>query len=239
VAAVDCGEAALDALLRGEADAGILAPDLPAIPGLEVAKLLRFATIGRARPPLVALVDRSDARLERACREAGFDACLARPLSPEAAAAALAEALAVPEPAPCLARAGVARIDAHPDFARGARTLDPAVLADLEALGGPTFLAGLAAGFIADMDEIRDGLDALAAAGAAGPFRERIHALRSAAAQIGALRLYRFCLAWRGISPRQLRAAEAAGRLRALDREIARARRALLPYVDRAAGRTA
>ncbi len=231
-AAAPCGEAALDALLRGRADLAILAPRLPAVPGLEAVKLLRFAAIGRARLPVLALLDRPDEREERACRAAGFDGCLVRPLAAEGLAAALRSALA-PEPsAGPAAVEGVCRIEAHPGFDRdGIRSLDAGTLRSLESLGGPDFVAGLVEGFLADVDELRTGLDALAAAGEATAFRERLHALRSAAAQIGAQRLYRFCLAWRGISPRQLRAAQAAGRMRALDQEIERARRALTPYL--------
>ena len=99
-------------------------------------------------------------------------------------------------------------------------------MADLEALGGSAFVDELIATFT---DEAARALRALGAAVAnedVTAFRNHAHALRSGAANVGALRVYRMCLDWREIDAREL-AVEGERHLRDLEREFSEVRAAI------------
>jgi two-component system, sensor histidine kinase RpfC len=100
------------------------------------------------------------------------------------------------------------------------------VLHDLEAIGGKDFVSELAGQFVADATGIIAELDAAAAQGNVTEFRERAHALRSSAANIGAHGIYDMCLAWRQISANEL-AGQGRAHVRRLTEEIERVRLAL------------
>lgn len=223
--AVETAEALLDAALSGPVGFALVALDLPgALPGLEAAKLFVFATIGRPRTAVVALSGGDLAADLASCREAGLDGCLPRPADPGALDAAIRAAAA--PPALGALPPGVAALSAHPRFRRAVPALDLALLRDLEALGGPEFLSELIGEFIRDAEAIRRDLDRLVAGADAPAFRGRVLALRSGAANIGAQGVYELCLSWRQTGRRQL-AHLGRERLRALDHELARTRRAL------------
>jgi two-component system sensor histidine kinase RpfC len=62
----------------------------------------------------------------------------------------------------------------------------------------------LAAQFLDDAADILRQLSDITAAGDTLAFREQLHALRSAAANIGARGIYEMCLAWRQVAPEDL-----------------------------------
>ena len=74
----------------------------------------------------------------------------------------------------------------------------------LESLGGKEFVDELAAQFLDDAADILRQLSDVMASGNLQAFREQLHALRSAAANIGARGIYEMCLAWRQIAPEDL-----------------------------------
>jgi two-component system sensor histidine kinase RpfC len=96
----------------------------------------------------------------------------------------------------------------------------------LEQLGGKEFVDELASQFIQDGGEILDVLAEAAVSGDLKAFREQLHALRSAAANIGARGIYEMCLGWRLIAPEDF-AIRGEGHLKKLNEEFERVRMAL------------
>lgn len=82
------GAAALAALNTGAFDAALLDLSMPLLDGAAVARAVSAAPPVGRRPRLVAL---SAARVEDQLLAHGFDACLTKPLRPQALAAALAD----------------------------------------------------------------------------------------------------------------------------------------------------
>jgi two-component system sensor histidine kinase RpfC len=82
--------------------------------------------------------------------------------------------------------------------------VDFAMLDELAALGGPGFLAELLKEFLRDAAVTIQHLHAAAEKGDVKLFRDKAHALRSGAANIGAKGLYEMCLSWRQITVAEL-----------------------------------
>ena len=80
------GEQALHALHTASFDLALLDLQMPMLDGIDVARLWREheAVAGTARLPLVALTARAMPEDEEACRQAGMDAHVAKPLSSRA-----------------------------------------------------------------------------------------------------------------------------------------------------------
>jgi two-component system sensor histidine kinase RpfC len=206
VTLVDNGEAALDMLEMQEFDLVLMDVNMPVMNGIEATKLYRFAALGRPHVPIVALTADATEEVARRCEEAGMDACVTKPIEPNR----LLEVIAtlVPDNArtaqPVVA--GSAEITAYPVARPRLRAANPSAvdaqtLDALERLGGKDFVDELASQFIEDGGEILDALAEAAAAGDLMAFREQLHALRSAAANIGARGIYEMCLSWRHIAP--------------------------------------
>ncbi|MBD0270492.1 MAG: Hpt domain-containing protein, partial [Acetobacteraceae bacterium] len=99
------------------------------------------------------------------------------------------------------------------------------VLANLEALGGADFLAGLVQEFLRDGEQSLRALEAAAAAGDVSRFRSEAHALRSSAANIGAKGVWVACRAAEGLPAAEVRAA-GPGQAVAVRSELGRVRAA-------------
>jgi two-component system sensor histidine kinase RpfC len=202
---VEDGEQAVDLMLSGTFDLVLMDVNMPVLSGIEATKLYRFAALGRPRLPIIALTADATEEASARCMEAGMDAVLQKPIDRlelfrilgEIAADAEPTAHAAAEPP---ASDTVTELAAHPRFRSEVRApIDTEKLTELEALGGRAFVAELASKFIEEgariVAEIREAVareDVLL-------FRDRLHALRSGAANIGALGLYESCLALREI----------------------------------------
>ena len=156
-----------------------------------------------------------------------MDACITKPIEPNR----LLEVIAalVPEEAKAApltpGSAEIAGYPAAPPRLRAAITsaVDVQTLDALEKLGGKGFVDELAAQFIEDGSEILDVLAEAAASGDLKAFREQLHALRSAAANIGARGIYEMCLGWRHIAPEDF-AVRGEAHLKKLNEEFERVR---------------
>lgn len=224
VEAVDDGEAAVDRMLAEPFDLVLMDVNMPVMNGIEATKFYHFAALGTRPVPIVALTADATAEAESRCREAGMAACLTKPIEPGDLIAAI-DALvgdAAPRTLPAVASpaAPIEPVDA------GAPAMDGEKLSDLEALGGRAFVDELIATFT---DEATRALRALGAAVAdedVAAFRNHAHALRSGAANIGALRVYRMCLDWRRIDAREL-AVEGERHIHDLEHAFAEVRAAI------------
>jgi two-component system sensor histidine kinase RpfC len=226
---VSNGEEALDALASPEFDIVLMDVNMPVMGGLEATKMYRFMALGQPHVPILGLTADATAEAEARCHEAGMDGCLTKPaepsrllaeidrLVPADAGRAVAAAPAAPE---------ITDIAAHPRFRAAGTAVDTQVLADLEALGGSAFLADLIAEFLVDADVLVGDLVAAVRDRDAGEFQSKMHALRSAAANLGATRLYDMCLTLRQVSRNELNE-HGPDHIRRLRAELERVRRAL------------
>jgi two-component system sensor histidine kinase RpfC len=181
--------------------------NMPVMNGIEATKLYRFAALGRPHVPIVALTADATEGAKRRCEEAGMDACVTKPIEPYRLLAIIDS---------LLHNAGNTQSAAHPGETGAhsgerlrkspakAATVDFDALKKLENLGGKEFLDELATQFLDDAADILRDLARIMASGDVQGFREQVHALRSAAANIGARGIYEMCLAWRQISPEEL-----------------------------------
>jgi two-component system sensor histidine kinase RpfC len=228
------GEAALEALSARRFDIVLMDVNMPVINGIEATKLYRFSALGSDRIPIVALTADATAEARLRCEEAGMDACLTKPIEPARLIAVIdaivpdqaGEGEAMPS-----GHEAVANISDHPKFrSSGAQTLDRQTLRDLEAMGGREFVAELAIQFTADAASLVRDLATAATTGDADLFRDRAHALRSSAANVGARAIYDLCLAWRHIGEGEL-ATRGAEHVDRLSDELERVRAALNEHI--------
>lgn len=121
----------------------------------------------------------------------------------------------------------VVEISAHPNFqSRSMPVLDQSTLDALFKLGDAQFVCDLAANFLGDCEDTVEELSVIVKSGDAVLFRDRLHALRSAAANVGAQYIFELCLAWREASSEKL-AADGIEFCAQLRNEFERARTAL------------
>ncbi|HET7911097.1 MAG TPA: ATP-binding protein [Pseudolabrys sp.] len=230
VTLVDNGEAALDILEMQEFDLVLMDVNMPVMNGIEATKLYRFAALGRPHVPVVALTADATEEVARRCEEAGMDACITKPIEPNRLLEIIAT-LVPDEGKPAQETPSSAEITSHPAARPRLRTASPSAvdaqtLDALEQLGGKEFVDELASQFIQDGGEILDVLAEAAAAGDLKAFREQLHALRSAAANIGARGIYEMCLGWRHIAPEDF-AVRGEAHLKKLNEEFERVRMGL------------
>jgi two-component system, sensor histidine kinase RpfC len=229
------GEIALDALERQEFDLVLMDINMPVMNGLEATKLHRFASLGSRRVPIVALTADASPEIQARCEEAGMDACLTKPIEParllqviESLVAADAGTTFV-QPGEEPEAAAPAAIEADAPAVDG-RTIDA-----LAELGGADFVAELASQFVGDAATVLRELADAAKDADVQSFREQAHALRSAAANIGAKRIFEMCLAWREMQPDDLARCgeDYLARLKVEFDEVRAALRAHLPEAAR------
>ena len=233
VSLVDDGQQALHELERDLDDPGrrphdvaLLDCNMPIMDGVEATQLYRLASLGRTtrqKLPILALTADATEAMAARCRTAGMDDCLIKPVRAEILVAAVEEAVAG------LPARGEATDDeppgggSVPHFVE-APVLDERVLDELRAVGGQPFVADVLATFSREVvPQIIDVEKALAT----GHYRDAqaaFHAIASASAMVGAVRLRRLCLSAEQESPEVLRT---QGRSR-----IREVRRAIQDYKD-------
>jgi two-component system sensor histidine kinase RpfC len=204
---VSNGEEALDALTMGHFDLVLMDVNMPVMNGLEATKLYRFTALGQPHVPIIALTADISSEVAARCLEAGMDSCLTKPIEPVKLLDAI-EAL-VPAPGETAADAKplmVTEISSHPRFrpAISLPSIDEGVLKELEALGGREFLDEVSQEFVRDARVLVQSLASAAENEDVTMFRDRAHALRSGAANIGAKALYDLCLQWRQINSAEI-----------------------------------
>jgi two-component system sensor histidine kinase RpfC len=107
--------------------------------------------------------------------------------------------------------------------------VDDRILLGLQQLGGWEFLSSLVDEFSVDAALLITELRRSAADVDAHQFRNDMHALQSAAANIGAKAVHKLCLDWRKISSAEL-AKDGLARVELLSNELERAQKALHQY---------
>ena len=206
---VENGEAALDALTSHAFDMVLMDVNMPVMNGIETTKLYRFASLDKPRIPIVALTADATPEMDVRCREAGMDGCVTKPIEPARLLELIERTVprASDDPATIVAMpsSDLTDFSAHHQFQGLAPTaVNIRVLEDLTTLGGADFAGELVTQFFNDSGDVLRDLEAAVAEGNVQQFRERAHALRSAAANVGAQGVYEMCLSWREIGKREL-----------------------------------
>ncbi|MGP9821732.1 ATP-binding protein [Salinarimonas sp. NSM] len=250
------GKSALDAMIAEPFDVVLMDVNMPVMNGILAAKLYRAAQPDASRrSPIVALTADATPEARRLCEEAGMVGCVTKPIEPARLFAVLAD-VARAEPAggfihipgpddaraafaeeeETAARTGGEAHDAGPvGTAAGERpALRTKTLDDLERLGGADFRDEVTSAFLGDAQALLDSLDDSVASGDAEAFRDHVHALRSSAANIGAIGIYELSLAMRGVEEDEL-AARGVEHVAALRLEYARVGTALVAHALAAA----
>jgi two-component system sensor histidine kinase RpfC len=209
------GEAALDALMTEDIALALIDTNLPAMNGLEVVKLYRFAAVGRKRVAILGFVGAGTAEHISACIDAGMDGCLTKPIDPTQLIGAVRSFVNMPGEANRAAAVRDANVCAlpMPNAATGptetALSIEPAainlgVLKDLEQLGGRQFVEDVVSQFVTDAGRVFPELRAAIRNIDVEASRDLLHALRSCAANVGADSIFELCLNWREISHGEL-----------------------------------
>jgi two-component system sensor histidine kinase RpfC len=209
------GEAAVERMLQGGLDLVLMDVNMPVMNGIEATKFYHFAALGSTPVPIVAVTADATADAEERCLEAGMAACLTKPVDTAKLLATIAE-LVADIPVSATVRSA---IEPDPLKLASQPVIDLATCTALERLGGATFVDDLLGQFVS---ESADAMVALADAVAhenVQEFRNFAHALRSSAANVGAMRVYQMCLEWRQINDRDL-ALQGERHLRALEEEF-------------------
>jgi two-component system sensor histidine kinase RpfC len=233
VVSVENGERALDALNERPIDVALMDVNMPVMNGIEAAKLYRFASLGKRRVPIIALTADASPEMQQRCEEAGLDACVTKPIEPARLLgiidASLESARAI-DPEPVSESETVKKISSHPSYrSSGPASVDTRALDDLAALGGKKFVSDLVTEFNDDADTVLRELTIAVTNEDLQVFRDQLHALRSAAANIGARKIYKMCLDWRQIGAREF-VAQGRDYLRKLEAEFERVRVELVQY---------
>ena len=222
VAIANNGEEAVARMRGGSFNLVLMDVNMPVMNGIEATKLYRFASIGQARLPIVALTADATPEAWARCEEAGMDACATKPIEP----AKLLDL--IDSVVPMAEDRGDVRdlqtevslfVDEAPAL-DAAAPLDEETLHNLEALGGIEFVAELTRQFEADSASLMQSLQEAAANEDVYGYREQAHALRSAAANVGAARVFAFCLELRAVTAQEL-ALNGEARTRQLAEEVA------------------
>ena len=199
------GETMLDVLDTCESDLVLMHMSMPAMNGIETAKLYRFLSLDRPYVPIVAVMADATEDAKRRCQEAGVDACITMPIERHhllAILATLVQGAGNDTQSPSNAGEAAA---AHPNNRTvPVAAIDSHILNALENLGGEEFSDELAAQFLDESSDILCGLTEAMEAGDVGTFGEQLHRLRSASANIGAHGLCEMCLAWGEITSENL-----------------------------------
>jgi len=166
--------------------------NMPVMDGIEATKMYRMLTRGRTGATIIGLTADATKEAAERCLEAGMNACLTKPIDPVRLLDTITDMVRAPVPSPT-----VTAIASHPRYrpAASAAAVDPKVLANLTALGGPAFLAELTQTFLGKADALIGDLQGAVAAGDRARFRAGAHALASAGANLGTISLVELCRA--------------------------------------------
>jgi two-component system sensor histidine kinase RpfC len=216
------GTEALAALEAGGIDAAILDINMPELSGYHVAKLYRQMEPPGEHLPLIGLSAEATSETDRLCREAGMDAAVIKPASPEDMMELLTRLVqSTPQQRRVpITNMVVTPITAHPRFAREAAIIDSDALEALAGLGDEAFFLDVMDAFFADADQIIDALTRARDERDFKTFRDQIHAMRSSAVNVGAVRLCQSLLDVNDVSVEELGGSGATAALARLRGEL-------------------
>lgn len=201
------GEKALDILATDPVDLVLMDVNMPDLNGIEATKIYRFSMLGenpRKMAKIVGLTADVTPERERLCRLAGMDDVLNKPIEPRALLDYVANIAGALEGDRQSAVQAPVTTEKAAESQSADESIDLHMIDELERLGGQEFVSDLLAGFLQDAAVSLRQLHTAATQHDAEAFRDRAHALRSGAANIGAQRIYNLCLSLRDVQTREL-----------------------------------
>jgi two-component system sensor histidine kinase RpfC len=232
VTAVENGAFAVEALIGNSFDVALMDLNMPVLNGIDAFKQYRNSLRGRVPTPVIALTADATTEARARCAEAGFQACATKPIEPRHLLELVAQV--TPQSAIESESPGLVPEPNHetPDLAVPVpkASIRRETLRKLEQLGGRPFVEDLIKQFSTDTEEMLHGLKLALAKKDASEFDDQLHAVRSAAGNIGASSLYSICLALKRITCAELKA-NGDEHLRRLAAEVEQLRKELADYL--------
>jgi len=245
------GQAALQAMLDpglGPFDLVLMDVNMPLMNGIEATERYCASLPTDKRIPVIALTADATPEGRLACRAAGMAACATKPILPQHLFSVIADVLdaergtvrdcisIAQEPsgmpdamasmaADPLTEAPNASSDADTDN-ESPPVIDAETFSRLGQLGGDSFRREVAESFLADAKDIIAELEQAVSTRDAETVRDLLHAMRSSAANVGAVRIFELCLNLRDIDEAAL-ACEGMAHLASLRRRYDEAHDAL------------
>jgi CheY-like chemotaxis protein len=176
---VSNGLEALDALDRQRYDVVLMDVQMPELDGLDATRRIRLRWSAEARPYVVAMTANAMPEDREACRAAGMDDYVAKPIRPEELAAALS-------------RVQARHADSNGAVGDGV-SLEAGVVDDLRELGGEEFLAEIIDTFLDEAPSLIGALRASHERGEAEELRRAAHSLKSNGETFGAKEFAGLC----------------------------------------------
>jgi two-component system sensor histidine kinase RpfC len=208
VTAVENGAQAVDALISNSFDVALMDLNMPVLNGIDAFKQYRSGLRGRVPIPVIALTADATTEASARCAEAGFQACATKPIEPQR----LLELVSQVTPQSTIESESPALVPEPDhealDIAAPERkvTIRRETLRKLEQLGGRPFVEELIKQFTTDTKDMLCGLKLALAKNDALEFDDQLHAMRSAAGNIGADSLYYICLSFKQFTYEELEA---------------------------------
>ena len=233
------GDEALDAMEAERFDAVLMDVNMPGTSGLDVTKLYRFSHLDEPYVPIIALTADATTETRKACTDAGMDGYITKPVEAgrllESIYECVAEATCKPEserPEEAF-DARVTDIASHPRFSADSEpVINLRSLSDIQELEpGSDFLIEVVDHFIVDTEQVLKQMRSACEAKDLRELRDCAHALRSSAANLGALRIHRICAGICNTAHFELQR-DSAELLDRLDREFSRFRSAITDYLS-------
>ena len=232
VSVVENGADAVAALIGGSFDVALMDLNMPVLNGIDAFKQYRSSLGGRVATPVIALTADATTEASARCAEAGFQACATKPIEPQR----LLELVSQVAPrsgneseSPALAPEPDHEVPDH-SAASCKSTVRRETLRKLEQLGGRPFVEELIKQFTTDTEDMLRGLKLAIAKSDASEFDDHLHAMRSAAGNIGAESLYYVCLSLKQITQEEL-AVKGNEHLHRLAAEFAQVQNELADYL--------
>jgi CheY-like chemotaxis protein len=198
------GVEVLKALEQQDYDLILMDVQMPEMDGLEASRRVRKQFPPARHPRIVALTANAMVEDREACRAAGMDDYLSKPVQVKELHAALircGEWARGRSGAPRSAEVGTPSSKSEPASPPSAKPvsadiIDPSMLADLKQMGvgsGADVISDLLNLFRADVPPLLDSLKAAVAAGDAQRLKESAHSLKGGAANLGAKAMAALC----------------------------------------------
>ncbi len=217
------GEEALELLDSDSArfDLAIIDMHMPELSGPEVVQRWRFLEKGRL--PIIMLTADARGEAEAACKEAGADAFLTKPVNSRELIDAITR----------LAAPSASHVAAAAPKAAATAELDESVLDDLAQLGGPDFVRDLLASFEDDSARALRDTELALTTQDYGQWHHHLHMLKGGASDVGANLLAQRCAEAERVKPFELSTHLAETRLDAVRSALEDANAALASYQER------
>lgn len=180
---VDNGEDALDALEHGEFDAVITDLHMPGVSGLDVLKQARFMAAGHKLTPFLVFSADATAQTRRLVEDAGAFGFLTKPVVVPRLLEALSDIALAADADEIVGRSTLPGTST-------AEIISPNVMKDLSALGlGDSFIDLFIEECLHDALKCIGDIDQAGTTGDWGSVRDRCHALKGVAGNMGAIQL--------------------------------------------------